>query len=101
MNIKKQSPQGELSVAKHTKGPWLYDETYGLIMAGEYEIAACHAGRGTDEKANARLIAAAPELLDALRWTIAALEYHGIDSSTGELDKAKQVLAKAEGSEEK
>jgi hypothetical protein len=52
---------------KHTKGPWTYDETYGLIMAGEtIEVAACHAGRGGDAKANARLIAAAPEMLELI-----------------------------------
>jgi len=46
---------------KHTPGPWTHDETWGLIMAGETEIAACHSGI----QANARLISAAPEMLEA------------------------------------
>ncbi len=52
----------------HTKGPWSYDDIYGLIMAEKnIEVAACHAGRGGDTKANAILIAAAPDMLDALK----------------------------------
>ena len=58
---------------KHTPGPWSYDDTgaiFGLegkpiMTCGEYAIKF---GAGTEEAfANARLIAAAPDLLEALR----------------------------------
>jgi hypothetical protein len=52
-------------ITKHTPGPWTVDDTWGLIMAKEAEIAACHAGRGGDAKANASLIAA-PEMYEAI-----------------------------------
>lgn len=59
---------------QHTRGPWSVsnvdsDPDYVLICAddkqanGAWEIATPH---GPDAKANARLIAAAPELLEAL-----------------------------------
>lgn len=47
---------------KHTPGPWKHDDTWGLIKHGREEICALHSGNS----ANARLIAAAPELLEAL-----------------------------------
>ena len=52
---------------KHTPGPWTHDETWGLIKHKSKEIAALHSGN----TANARLIAAAPELFDALRYLVA------------------------------
>lgn len=53
-----------------TPGPWTHDETWGLIVASNgTEIAACHSGI----KANARLIAAAPTCLWALRSAETAL----------------------------
>lgn len=56
--------------AKYTPGPWKHDDTWGLIVSDDgAEIAACHAGRTGDKSetlANAALIAAAPEMLEAL-----------------------------------
>lgn len=57
-----------------TKGPWTYDETWALIKGpGGEEIAAIHCGQGDGARVNrnvaldnARLIAAAPELLEQL-----------------------------------
>jgi hypothetical protein len=83
---------------KHTPGPWAYDEAYGLIMAGQSEVAACHAGRGGDAKANARLIAAAPALLEAAKncreWAKLMGGWEG--QCWEELECA---IAKAEGAE--
>jgi hypothetical protein len=50
-------------MSAHTPGPWHYDTTWGLIKHGGAEIAALHSGN----IANARLIAAAPDLLAALQ----------------------------------
>lgn len=54
---------------KHTPGPWTYDSVFGLIMGPrKVEVAACHVGRGSDAKANAQLIALAPEMLELLKY---------------------------------
>lgn len=47
---------------QHTQGPWVYDDVWGLITAKDVQVCALHSGI----KANAHLIAAAPELLEAL-----------------------------------
>lgn len=52
----------------------------------ELRDAAKEANGAPDDKA---------ELLESLRWAVAALGYHGIDSTSGELDRAKQAIAKA------
>ena len=57
---------------------------------GEYDI--CHVGNGPDRKANARLIAAAPELLHALKLVV-MIAFR----DTPEFDKAVKAIAKAEG----
>ena len=70
-------------MSQHTAGPWAYDENlmaegtfdiYGLREDGEYdpkigEVYSCGA--------DARLIAAAPELLEALRIADRALDVAG------------------------
>jgi hypothetical protein len=100
---------------KHTPGPWIYDETWGLIhdarksAQGPHEsaaeICAIHAGRTgkrDESKANARLIAAAPELLAALQTMV---EQAGCYMDDGEatkeemnaMDAARAAIAKAKG----
>lgn len=82
-------------MTKHTPGPWQVDKTYGLIMAGnEIEIAACHAGRGADAEANARLIAAAPEMLDALEKIESCLSPDDNDIAA---KAVRHAIAKAKG----
>ncbi len=59
-------------IAKHTAGPWVYEEStktirsvpsnYWLATMDSWDGAVCH-------EANARLIAAAPELLKACEET--------------------------------
>lgn len=47
---------------KHTPGPWEADEEAGEVWAGSLEIAETMFG---PVRANARLIAAAPDLLES------------------------------------
>ena len=62
-------------MSKHTKGPWVWDEESGYIIGAEpvgarknCEVAAvCAAPIYGVDSANGCLIAAAPELLEALR----------------------------------
>ena len=85
-----------MSNAKHTPGPWVTTpEPNGIewsVDAGKWGIATCAAepGDGTTE-ANARLIAAAPDLLTALE-RIAELSY---DSEATRV--AREAIAKARG----
>jgi hypothetical protein len=59
--------------AKHTPGPWIWGDDYrGLYGAGPNNEVLCHASYegmwlryGPQQEANAHLIAAAPELLEA------------------------------------
>jgi hypothetical protein len=78
-----------MSDNKHTKGPWKAtrsDRTKGadewFITAnivdhnGERDICSIPGGASTTSGGNARLIAAAPELLDALKAMLALVKDH-------------------------
>jgi len=65
-----------MSEAKHTPGPWEacdvgdygdYDGRCRVILGDDLRIAVV-LGDHDESKANARLIAAAPDLLEALGW---------------------------------
>lgn len=67
---------GAEKVMEHTKGPWMAHEynlrmgsliSFGDISKGENIAFSCAQRDPEEGKANARLIAAAPELLKALR----------------------------------
>lgn len=75
--------------SSHTPAPWRYNKTYGLVMYGKLEIAALHSGNA----ANARLIAAAPDLLAALQRLV-----HPMADDT-DLEHALDVIARATGAE--
>jgi len=86
--------------AKHTPGPW---SIYSITFKGYHQIACAQGGRvcqvvpfKDEYKANARLIAAAPDLLEALKSMcegFSALK----DSDFPALAKARAAIAKAEG----
>lgn len=72
-------------MSKHTPGPWRVDAALDedgnplfvqVLTAQNYEVANTANGNFGDatELANARLIAAAPEILEALRLCIAQLK---------------------------
>jgi hypothetical protein len=96
---------------KHTPGPWLYitgDEWSHSVVTEEGElpsgdmgywtVASINKNREPQHKANARLIAAAPELLEALRTLKMAIvagppEYDSADW----IEMADAAIAKATG----
>ena len=82
----------------HTPGPWQQDGQYIAAQGVDEYIVTCH---GADGSANARLIAAAPELLAALRKIVAACEAVtiGTDAVADPLAIALSAIAKAEGSQ--
>ena len=66
--------------AKHTSGPWRYNNLTDIYDSNGATICELYRGSELNErcKANARLIAAAPEMLDALQviMTIATCPNH-------------------------
>jgi hypothetical protein len=99
-------------MSKHTPGPWGIDEGMSVwIMAGPLHVATIpRAADGDWSPANARLMAAAPEMLEALKQIAGALEdWASIPpprDNTGEeralvvaAALARAVAAKAEGEE--
>ena len=103
--------------ATFTPGPWHYSEVirgrdqYYRQIRADFKIAevhACHSGvAGTkkgraEDEANARLIAAAPELLDQCKLFEKVLTHlinSGDSGADLERDKLREVLAKVEGGE--
>ena len=89
---------------KHTPGPWKYEEATKTIRAvpSNYWLASMDSWDGAvDHGANARLITAAPELLEALKLAeIALVDLGACDSEVCEcpqvLVKVRAALAKAE-----
>lgn len=99
-------------LAKSTPGPWKADDNYGCraIRGGksgthkqaQYYEVACTVGLNNEaeDEANARLIAAAPDLLVACKAALVRLERLD-DAGTGEHSPAylqvQAATAKAEG----
>jgi hypothetical protein len=95
-----------MSNAKHTPGPWEIGPDFDndgtrevpighRLKSGFVLTVAVALGGLKGQQENARLIAAAPELLEALRDTLDALEcWTGSDSR---IDKARAAIFKATG----
>ena len=86
-------------MTKHTPGPWVKDmnEVYG---PENLPVADCN-GRTVQEcNANARLIAASPDLLEALEGLVLEKDYPGMSEPERQLHQAaRAAIAKATGTE--
>jgi hypothetical protein len=93
-------------MSKHTPGPWQlvrgavrdqYDTIEGIVGAEDRRIMrGCHPFRADEEQlANARLIAAAPEMLEALKYAVEFIKMY-TDQPIG--IEILEAIAKAEGS---
>jgi hypothetical protein len=99
---------GGLMNTQHTPGPWTPHfaanaVTYTVNVGDSPELLRSRDGfsvevYGSNVKADIRLIAAAPELLAALRNALADLEQFG-DRFCDVVDAARAAIAKAEGTE--
>ena len=93
--------------ATHTPGPWQIDDcTPGESTGLRFEVSTKDSviARTTDgwkeAKANARLIAAAPEMYETMKAILAVVNDPGpIFPGTAIGDKLREVLAKVEGGE--
>lgn len=93
---------------KHTPGPWnvlpAENEQGGFDIDSEYgyHIAETIGGLDYEEEANARLIAAAPDLLEALIRLLpmaedGAFQYGGKPDEDEDIIYARAAIAKATG----
>ena len=95
-----------MTAPKHTKGPWKCAKgrsAHPVSMVWSDSGAICGPYYGTnvteeEAQANARLIAAAPEMLEALK-IFRGLAYHGEHAGLNHLAFTDSVIAKAEGRE--
>ena len=98
-------------MSNYTSGPWYISKQNALriIESGPraLTLATCSTkGRGVTESgsykeahANAKLMAAAPELLEALKKCLTALErasYYAPEDTLAAADEARAAIAKAE-----
>ena len=84
----------------HTKGPWEADPANEAVFDPKDNTTLADVFGDTREErtANARLIAAAPELLEACKGALAALEQMDLSFSGWELVRElEKVIAKAGG----
>ena len=85
---------------KHTPAPWYFSNEGVLRVRAkdDDEVVCSYAGYENCEReyANARLIAAAPELLEALQDALHAYDKHG---EHPEWDFARAAISKALGEE--
>lgn len=91
---------------QHTKGSWDYipQMPKGYTIEGENEKTIAFIGEGDDDsdtpieakeaEANARLISAAPEMLEALQTVLAHIEQAETDFNFGEMVVPKSDLVK-------
>jgi hypothetical protein len=87
-----------MTQAKHTPGPWFQHE--GEVIAAEYGLIsrAYYGHPDSQNAANARLIAAAPELLEALKGMVNIAKTGMVDFNPHDeyvMDNAVKVITKA------
>lgn len=83
----------------HTPGPWLSFKAGGVYSENGREIIfSAHntrSGSAEEREANARLIAAAPELLEACRRALALIESLPYEPSSSPSTRAQDALVDA------
>lgn len=94
---------------QHTPGPWFYDPGFGEVVTAERKTPVSAALYVASEtivaesvtRANGLLIAAAPDLLAALKRTLPYVhDYAPQVDSWADFEVAQAAIAKAEGREQ-
>jgi hypothetical protein len=84
-------------MSKHTPGPWCMES----FFHGQYdvysEVTDDFISGGTISEADARLIAAAPDLLEALEKVVSFVDAGQGTWTVEEQQKARAAIAKAKG----
>lgn len=98
-----------MSAAKHTPGPWVLDwnvsridvfSSDSAVMVASVRRSAMSEGIDSQARANARLIAAAPDLLAALVEVTDRLDAFSVSANLNTrlaLETARAAIAKATG----
>lgn len=83
--------------SKHTPGPWEYDgPPHNIIVWSSPENRICFMTSDGPTEANARLIAAAPDLLAALKTLSAVYDGIYVKMSDGEMELCRRAWSEAE-----
>ena len=85
-------------MSKHTAGPWLREGRFVYALRDTFFDCCVQGPPNTpieEKEANARLIAAAPDLLEALKDMVRYLDNNGKETDVSEL--ARYAIRKAEG----
>ncbi len=102
-------------MSKHTPGPWRWDddvwedfdftERAPWLIAGGIATPILHGEMRCTSEANARLIAASPDLLEALKRALPFLEFVSDEIEEADLASAERqaraAIRKAEGSDDR
>lgn len=86
---------------EYTKGEWALiedEDTFQVYVPTKFTVAKIHKRWGDDAKANAHLIAAAPEMYEALKLFTERMSYYNYPIEL-ELPKVwmEKAIAKVEG----
>jgi hypothetical protein len=87
---------------QHTPGPWSFEELNGILeiidetgLGTIAQLLTIESGISEEDIANARLIATAPEMLDALEWAVETADSEQYEASW--YASARAAIAKAKG----
>jgi hypothetical protein len=93
-------------MSKHTPGPWYtagtFRKVYVVAKEGEREVIvanseyACTSSNLDEAEANARLIAAAPDLLEVLEWVTRLLGIHVDESHPADMLEERKAIKEVE-----
>lgn len=81
----------EVVASKHTPGPWTVEGEFGgsaLVRGDGYIVVSCNGKTAEQERANARLIAKAPDMLAELKRCL---------MGCGDRERIANLIAEAEG----
>ena len=90
----------DLRETEHTPGPWRADEwaTGWSVGAVKAQYTVCVLNDLQNPESNARLIAAAPDLLEALEKMVSLIsDLHGDRLKSSTVENALSAIAKAKG----
>ncbi|WCX74845.1 hypothetical protein KK211_17905 [Pseudomonas aeruginosa] len=93
-------------MSKHTPGPWTVDFIDGvdgvfaecdkrICQVDEVDIVGWNARFRDESEANAKLIAAAPDLLEALQQAVTSMQDSGYPNDSVVIRAARQAITKA------
>lgn len=95
-----------MNKANYTPAPWRYQENSDaythIVRAGDRHLCSFAQDVSGEAEANARLTAAAPELLKACEWLIQFAEQFAVEHNEGPtmaacIGQARNAIAKAKG----